>query len=122
MIVEEYNGIENIARELKCDLKKGIEPHTIKDRINDFGPNKFAPPKIKSLVELIFENFEDKINQILFVAAIVSSIIGYIQHGLDGLIEGVSILIALVIIITVNSGNNYVSERRLAELVQLSDK
>lgn len=69
------------------------------------------------------ENFEDTINQILCGAAIVSIIIGIVQHGLpDGLIEGTSILIALNIIIVVNSGNNYISERRLADLVNLSEK
>jgi len=69
------------------------------------------------------ENFEDTINQILAVAAIVSIIIGLIQHGFpEGLIEGTSILIALNIIIVVNSGNNYLSEKRLADLVKLSDE
>jgi len=49
------------------------------------------------------------------VAAVVSIVIGIIQHGFpDGMLEGTSILIALLIIIVVNSGNNYVSERRLA--------
>lgn len=38
------------------------------------------------------------------------------------MLEGTSILIALTIIIVVNSGNNYISERRLADLVSLSDK
>jgi Ca2+-transporting ATPase len=38
------------------------------------------------------------------------------------MLEGTSILIALFIIIAVNSGNNYFSEKRLAQLVQLSDK
>jgi len=115
MIIEDFEGFETIARELKCDLKKGIEPHTIKDRINDFGPNAFQPPHIKSIWELVKENFDDAINQILFVAAVVSIVIGIIQHGFpDGMLEGTSILIALLIIIVVNSGNNYVSERRLA--------
>jgi P-type Ca2+ transporter type 2C len=45
------------------------------------------------------------------------------QYGIpEGLIEGTSILIALTIIIVVNSGNNWVSERRLADLVNLSEK
>jgi len=53
----------------------------------------------------------------------VSIIIGLIQHGFPGgLIEGVSILIALNIIISVNSVNNYFSEKRLADLVKLSDE
>lgn len=69
------------------------------------------------------ENFEDAINQILLAAAVVSIIIGLIQHPFpEGMIEGTSIMIALFIIITVNSGNNYFSERRLAELLALSDK
>jgi Ca2+-transporting ATPase len=38
------------------------------------------------------------------------------------MIEGSSIIFALTIIITVNSGNDYISERRLAELVGLSEK
>jgi len=69
------------------------------------------------------ENFEDTINQILCGAAVVSMIIGLIQHPFpDGMIEGTSILIALCIIIVVNSGNNWISERRLADLVNLSEK
>lgn len=69
------------------------------------------------------ENFEDKINQILLVAAIVSIIIGLIQHGWpEGMLEGTSIMIALCIIIVVSSGNNYASERRLANLVAMADK
>jgi P-type E1-E2 ATPase len=59
----------------------------------------------------------------LCAAAVVSIIIGIVQHGLpEGLIEGTSILIALNIIIFVNSGNNYLSEKRLADLVNLSQK
>jgi len=74
-------------------------------------------------MELIMDNFEDTINKILFGAAIVSVVIGIIQEGFpDGMIEGTSILISLMIIIVVNSGNNWVSERRLADLVNLSEK
>jgi len=76
-----------------------------------FGLNSFPPPKIKSIIELILENFEDTINRILALAAVVSIIIGLVQHGFPkGLIEGTSILIALNIIIIVNSGNNFMAE------------
>jgi Ca2+-transporting ATPase len=37
------------------------------------------------------------------------------------MIEGVSIMVSLMIIIVVNSGNNYISEMRLADLVSLSE-
>jgi len=69
------------------------------------------------------ENFEDPINRILLAAAIVSIIIGLIQHGWPkGMLEGTSIMIALCIIIVVGSGNNYASERRLAGLVAMADE
>jgi len=69
------------------------------------------------------ENFEDTINRILALAAVVSIVIGLVQHGFpSGLIEGTSILIALNIIIIVNSGNNYMAEQRLANLLKLSNK
>jgi magnesium-transporting ATPase (P-type) len=68
------------------------------------------------------ENFEDKINQILLVAAIVSVIIGLIKEGFpDGLVDGISIALALIIITVVSSFNNYISERKLAELVEINN-
>ena len=74
-------------------------------------------------MELILENFDDRINQILLGAALVSLAIGLYKEGFPtGLIEGTSIALALLIIVSVTSVNNYISEKRLAELVALSDK
>jgi P-type E1-E2 ATPase len=65
------------------------------------------------------ENFKDTINIILIGAAIVSLIIGVIHEGFpQGLTEGLSIMVALVIIFVVNSANNYASEKQLAKMVQ----
>jgi Ca2+ transporting ATPase len=77
--------------------------------------------KIKTLWQLVKENFEDPINQILVVAAIVSTVIGVIKDGADGLIEGFSIVVALIIITVVNSANNYASEVKLRDLMMISD-
>ena len=88
-----------------------------------YGTNAFPPPKIKTLVELILENFNDPINVILCGAAVVSIIIGLIREGFpEGLTEGLSIMIALVIIFVVNSGNNYMSEKQLAKMVMQCNK
>jgi len=121
MIIEDMSGIEGIISALHTDSRTGIEPSSLKERQEIYGKNSFPPPKIKSLFELIMENFEDPINNVLCVAAVVSLAIGILKDGIEeGWIEGTSIMIALVIIITVNSGNNYMSERRLADLVNLS--
>ena len=69
------------------------------------------------------ENFNDPINVILCVAAVVSIIIGIIREGFpEGLTEGLSIMIALVIIFVVNSANNYSSERQLAAMMASSEE
>jgi magnesium-transporting ATPase (P-type) len=115
--MEDLGGIEAIAKGLDSrigDGPKGItgNPNDERDRKSFYGVNAFPPPKIKTILELIVENFEDPINVILCGAALVSVIIGIIKEGFpDGLTEGLSIMIALVIIIVVNSGNNYASER-----------
>lgn len=100
----------------------GADKKEIEERAAYFGRNKFPPPKIKSIFELVMENFDDPINCILLGAAIVSIIIGLIKNGFPkGLIDGVSIIIALMIIIIVNSVNNWISERRLAALLDSSN-
>ena len=56
-------------------------------------------------------------------AAAVSIIVGCIKDGFpDGLIDGFSILFALTIISVVNSSNNYISERKLRDLISLTEK
>jgi P-type Ca2+ transporter type 2B len=61
---------------------------------------------------MIKECFEDVILQILIVATFVSLITGGIQDGLLGLVDGFSILIAIVIIVAVTVGNNLVKEKQ----------
>jgi Ca2+ transporting ATPase len=68
-------------------------------------------PRIRTLWELVCENFEDRILQILLIAATVSLMIGIAENGwATGWIDGLSIYIAVIIIVTVTSGNNYIKE------------
>jgi magnesium-transporting ATPase (P-type) len=120
-----FGGPHGLAARLKTNVETGINFNDQErvDRVDTFGPNSFPPPKIKTLWELIMENFDDQINRILLAAALVSIVIGLIQHGWPkGMLEGTSIMIALCIIIIVSSGNNYASERRLANLVAMADR
>jgi magnesium-transporting ATPase (P-type) len=125
MIVDNLEGQDAIIAALHSNIKTGISgtPQDIQDRQRIYGANSFPPPEIKTIMELILENFEDPINKVLLIAAMVSLVIGLYKEGFPaGLIEGTSIAIALVIICTVTSLNNWFSEKRLAELVALSDK
>lgn len=111
-------GYAGLAELIKTDLSSGISVDSVEERKGVFGKNSFPPLKVKTLGTLIMENFKDTINIILLVAAIVSLAIGILKNGFpDGLINGASILVALGIIIVVSSGNNYISELRLAKIV-----
>lgn len=47
------------------------------------------------------------------MAATLALIIGVVQHGwAQGWIEGVSIFIAVAVIVSVTAGNNYVKEKQ----------
>lgn len=62
---------------------------------------------------MIIECFDDVIMKVLAVAACVSMAIGIYKDGWEhGWIDGTSILVAIVIIIVVTVGNNYVKEKQ----------
>jgi hypothetical protein len=78
-----------------------------------FGTNVKRIPKIKSLFELILEALSDKILIILLIAATVSLAIGIAEHGIEtGWIDGASIYLAVVAIVAIGSGNNWVKEKQ----------
>ena len=104
----DFGGYDKLEKMIKTNYSTGIDVNTIAERKQVFGVNSFPPLKIKTLWTLVAENFKDCINIILLVAAIVSLAIGLFKDGFPkGLINGVSILIALGIIIVVSSANNY---------------
>jgi len=71
----------------------------------------------KTITELVMENFEDDMLQILCYSAVVSLVLGILTEGLaEGWMEGASILIAVVIIISVTAGNNYIKEQQFQKL------
>lgn len=87
-----------------------------------FGDNKRMPRKIKTVWELFLDCFEDFILKVLMAAAAVSLILGIINEGwAKGWIEGVSIFIAIAIIVSVTTTNNYIKEKQFQELQNKQD-
>jgi len=74
MIVEEFGGVASICAGLCTNPRSGLreDKKETEERKRIYGVNAFAPPKIKTIYELIMENFDDTINVILLVAGIVS--------------------------------------------------
>lgn len=66
---------------------------------------------------MIVESFEDEMLRVLCLAAVVSLVLGIATEGIEhGWMEGTSILVAVIIIVTVTSGNNYVKEQQFKKL------
>ena len=61
--------------------------------------------------------------KILCASAVVSLVLGIATEGLSkGWLEGASILAAVIIIITVTAGNNYVKEKQFQKLNAVAEK
>lgn len=66
---------------------------------------------------MVVDNFKDTTLQILSAAAIVSLIMGiYTQGWKLGWLEGLSIIIAVLIIVSVTTVNNYFKEQQFLKL------
>ena len=64
ILIEELHGIEALASALNTDLRLGItgDEKDFIARMEIFGENSFPPPHIKSLWELVMDNFDETIN------------------------------------------------------------
>ena len=61
--------------------------------------------------------------RILCAAAVISLFLGILTEGLaEGWMEGTSILVAVVIIVTVTSGNNWVKEQQFKKLNAIASR
>ena len=71
----------------------------------------------------IVASFEDDMLRILCVASVVSLILGVATEGWQhGWMEGASILVAVVIIVTVTSGNDWVKEQQFKKLNAIASR
>jgi len=101
------------------------EPQHYVSRKNVFSDNRIPERKGKSLLQLMWITYNDKVLMLLSAAAVVSLAIGLyqtfgVEHE-DGeakveWIEGVAIIVAIVIVVLVGSLNDYQKERQFAKL------
>ncbi|KAJ2897915.1 uncharacterized protein MKZ38_004290 [Zalerion maritima] len=97
------------------------------DRKRVFSDNRLPEKKGKSLLQLMWITYNDKVLILLSIAAVVSLSIGLyqtfgVEHANDGSepkiewVEGVAIIVAIVIVVVVGSLNDYQKERQFAKL------
>lgn len=92
------------------------------DRRRVFKDNRLPEKKAKSIFELAWLAFKDKVIILLTVAAVVSLALGIYQSivKVDGesiqWVEGVAIIVAIIIVVTVGAANDWQKERQFVKL------
>lgn len=105
--------------------KKG--PEAFSDRKRIFQDNRLPEKKAKSIFEIMWITYNDKVLILLSIAAVVSLAVGLYQtfgqkHEPGGQeariewLEGVAIIVAILIVVIVGSLNDYQKERQFVKL------
>ncbi|KAJ5166082.1 calcium ion P-type ATPase [Penicillium capsulatum] len=91
------------------------------DRRRAFGTNKLPEKKLKSIWELVWIAYNDKVLILLSIAAGVSLAVGIPQSvrgtGVEW-VEGAAIIAAIIVVVAVGAVNDWQKERQFAKLNQ----
>ncbi|RHZ31091.1 hypothetical protein DYB26_006314, partial [Aphanomyces astaci] len=116
-------GIEGVAERLHVRLESGLSDTTdqgkdIAEREARFGKNYIEPEKPSSILELMWEAWQDLTIMILTGSGTASLILGLtIGHDTSvDWIEGASILFAVLIVVFVTAINDYEKEKQFQAL------
>lgn len=112
-----------LFQKLQSSLKGGIED-TAEAKLKreaHFGSNALVEPPTSTLWEIFIGCFEDRMLQLLLIAAVASFIIGVITEGLaHGWYESVAILVAVGIVVSITTVNDYSQAQQFKKLFKKS--
>ena len=115
---------EGLLKVLDTKINYGFEEtrESLLAREVAFGNNHRRTVETKSIWDMVMEQFEDKILRILLAAALVSLVIGIYQEGIQkGWIEGLTIYIAISVIVIVTVANDYAKEKQFQKLMEAKE-
>ena len=114
--IKELGGPPGIMSKLKTDPKNGFS--STENRENDFGSNKIFIEPVPPFCSYVWEALEDLMVRILIIAAIVQIFLGIFlgEDPAKDWIDGLSIIIAVLVVTLVGSITNYQKETKFHEL------
>jgi Ca2+-transporting ATPase len=112
------------VRAIAATSTAGTVPVGAERRTLIFGSNLIPPEKPASILSIIWETIlDDPILKILIVGATVTLIIGTVTDPAHGWVDGIAILAAVIIVLTVTAGNDYSKDKKFKKLLLMqSDK
>ena len=120
--LKNLGGVTGLASQLGVNLRGGLTESQVTTMREKFGSNQFPEKPMVPFWRLFLDSFNDTVLLILIAAAVVSLILGMIEHPDKGWIEGTAILIAVVIVAFVTSTNDYQKELQFRALEASADK
>ncbi|KAH9110662.1 hypothetical protein AeMF1_014609, partial [Aphanomyces euteiches] len=133
----QLGGVEGVAHSLNVALDQGLDTHNAADlaaREATYGRNYIEPEKPQTILQLMWQAFQDLTIMILTGAGVISLILGLIPFpestadkqsklrilaGSDSgtaWIEGASIIFAVLIVVFVTAINDYQKEKQFRAL------
>eukprot|EP00398_MALV-I-01_sp_L67-1_P000917 gene917-237_t len=92
--------VDDVLKHFKVSLDKGLSDRQVQDHTEKFGKNELETEVGKSVWEWLLEQFDDLLVKILLGAALVSTVIAYLdaneEEGILAYIEPLVILLILI--------------------------
>ena len=112
----EKKSVNQLVEELKTNIETGLD--NIEGREEVFGSNKVFVEPVPPFCSYVWEALKDLMVRILIVAAIVSIVLGctFSDDPSKDWIDGVSIVIAVLVVVLVGSITDYQKEQKFHEL------
>ena len=110
--------VDEISKELKTDVRKGLSDEEVKKRQQEKGFNELEEKKKKSIFVKFLEQFKDFMIIILIIAAIISGIVGVMEG--EGFTDSVIILVVVVLNAVIGVIQESKAEKSLEALKKMS--
>ena len=119
---EENGGPEVLFNKLKTDSEKGIS-NTI-GREETYGSNKVFLEEVPHFCMFVWESLEDLMVRILIASAVVQIILSttMTDDNSTDWVDGVSIVLAIIVVVLVGSITNYQKELKFHELNEIQSE
>jgi len=119
--IDRLGGMKVLEEKFKTSSERGIsnDPAEKKERVDIYGDNVEEIEEVPNCCVYVLEALEDVMLQILLIAAVVQIALGaspLAAHPEKEWIEGMSIIIAVLVVVSVGSITNYSKEKKFKEL------
>ena len=113
---KEQKSVNQLINDLQTNIETGLI--YLEDREEKFGSNKVFVEPVPSFCSYVWESLKDLMVRILIVAAVVSIVLGctFSDDPSKDWIDGVSIIIAVLVVVLVGSITDYQKEKKFHKL------